>query len=869
MKNLRVRPRYLLITNIILAIMLIVALFGFLNSPESKTPTSAASTSYKCTLSRYSPIPGQDFPNLPGQSTYSVNIYYDNIYGSITSSNGQYRSMTSSDGETTSQILNILNITFSLNAGYSWNASSVEIEIERLLPVGLPIILEFTRSGNTWSFEYSMSSSFPTTNRWALYSDQQIIFNRNYVNNLTFPISSLVNQQPSSITYNLNNGSYGSSHPDEYTPSTSAQTLTISNPSRSGYTFSGWTVSWTDSTHSGTLPTISGTSTTLNIPASTSGNITLTANWTGRSYTISYTLNSGSYGSSHPSSYTVSASARTYTVSKPTRTGYTFSSWRLSRSGTYGGSPPTISGTTLRVPANSYGNIRLTANWTANRYTVYFNSSGYENKVGSAAGFENSGWRNGSYSTTHVRSGSYAYQITGNAGSSESLVYTTSGVSLTSANKDHIFYFQYWGYQDTAVGGTQLYWPEEEPTVGASIPMGPAGQWNMYSFRTSRSGNSTPGSTSVRIDFDNGGVAGTLWVDDFLMLDLTEIFGAGNEPSKEWCDRHLVNVGTNQSMTYGTSANLTQRPATATHEGYDFLGWSTTPKTGSNTQTVNYTNGQSVSNLTSTSNGTVTLYAVWQIRQYNVSVSINDSSLGSVTGAGTYNYGDRVVLTAIPSTALNYFVWWTDTAGMELSQNPVYTIDFLTENISLNAIFAGTDPAIYAINGGEIRMRSDGTNITATATPYAGYAFLGWTTDSGSSLGSTDPIITMPISSLMGRVLIARFAPTGQSTPTGDFGGISSEVLATTTLGGEVRISGYDRADATTIHLSAVASAGYHFTGWTASDGTDLSMYKSTANIPFSLIVGKVITANFAPNSTTDKNPDIDNSGDAFDPTFN
>ena len=59
-----------------------------------------------------------------------------------------------------------------------------------------------------------------------------------------------------------------------------------------------------------------------------------------------------------------------------------------------------------------------------------------------------------------------------------------------------------------------------------------------------------------------------------------------------------------QSFTYGTAQNLT---ANAFEKyGHTFAGWSKTSN-GS----VAYTDGQSVSNLTSTNNGTVTLYAKW------------------------------------------------------------------------------------------------------------------------------------------------------------------------------------------------------------------------------------------------------------------
>lgn len=44
------------------------------------------------------------------------------------------------------------------------------------------------------------------------------------------------------ITYTLNGGSYGSSHPSSYK---AGQKVTISDPAKSGYTFTGWTGSKT------------------------------------------------------------------------------------------------------------------------------------------------------------------------------------------------------------------------------------------------------------------------------------------------------------------------------------------------------------------------------------------------------------------------------------------------------------------------------------------------------------------------------------------------------------------------------------------------------------------------------------------------
>ena len=493
----------------------------------------------------------------------------------------------------------------------------------------------------------------------------------------------------STIFYNLNSGTAGSTQPTEYGISSSSQTLTVSNPSRIGYNFNGWTVSWTDSDYSGTLPSVSGT--TLTIPANTYGNITLTANWSARNYNITYNLGGGSHGSTHPSTYTFSSSRQTKTISNPSRTGYTFNSWTLSRS-SYGGSTPTISGTTLSIPASSYGNIILTANWSANTYYIVYNGNG-----------------------------------------------------------------------------------------------------------------ATRGSMA------------------------------------------------NTTCSYGSTYTLTANAFVRT--GYNFVGWAT-----SENGTVAYSDRASVSNLTSTNGASFNLYAVWEIQSFKVSVNINDTTKGSVSGTGTYHYGDSVTLTAIPSSALNRFVWWESADGQMLSTSSIYTIDFLTADITLRAIFASNDAVTYATNGGETRIYNDGTYLHAKAIAYRGYTFLSWVTNDGTDMTTyTSSEIAIPLTSIDGKVLIAQFAVQGQTTPTTIFQGLEQEVTANATTGGEVRISGYDLTDATFVHLSAINYLGYRFIGWTANDGTDLSAYGMSANIPINLIKGKVITANFELINDSSTNPDTDN----------
>ena len=67
----------------------------------------------------------------------------------------------------------------------------------------------------------------------------------------------------------------------------------------------------------------------------------------------------------------------------------------------------------------------------------------------------------------------------------------------------------------------------------------------------------------------------------------------------------------NTAMTYGTAKSLAANQFSRT--GYKFKGWSTSANGG-----VVYTNGQSVSNLTTQHNVIVNLYAVWEPITYSV-----------------------------------------------------------------------------------------------------------------------------------------------------------------------------------------------------------------------------------------------------------
>ena len=128
------------------------------------------------------------------------------------------------------------------------------------------------------------------------------------------------------ITYNANGGS-GAPSATTYTYATSGTTnLSSTKPTRTGYTFLGWSTSSTATSASYSA----GQAWNL----SNANNYLLYAVWSVNSYTITYNANGGS-GAPSATTYTYATSGTTNLSStKPTRTGYTFLGWSTSSTAT-------------------------------------------------------------------------------------------------------------------------------------------------------------------------------------------------------------------------------------------------------------------------------------------------------------------------------------------------------------------------------------------------------------------------------------------------------------------------------------------------------------------------------------------------------
>ena len=138
-------------------------------------------------------------------------------------------------------------------------------------------------------------------------------------------------------------------------------------------------------------------------------------------------------------------------------------------------------------------------------------------------------------STAHTKYGSTALCNTGVAGYNEMYSLSSQKFQLIP---DHFYYACVEVYQETKLGSIDYFWPSGSPSIFGGQATGNAGTWKKLSNVTTRS-SFTSGDYPIRLDFNNGGTAGKAWFDGLMLIDLTEAFGAGNEPGNAWCQENI------------------------------------------------------------------------------------------------------------------------------------------------------------------------------------------------------------------------------------------------------------------------------------------------------------------------------------------
>ena len=319
-----------------------------------------------------------------------------------------------------------------------------------------------------------------------------------------------------------------------------------------------------------------------------------------------------------------------------------------------------------------------------------------------------------------------------------------------------------------------------------------------------------------------------------------------------------INCGSSCSASYtsGTSVTLTATAAT----GYTFSGWSGSGVSCSGTGTCT---------VPMSANRTVTAtFSQNAASSYTLNVTLAGSGTVTSNPAGvncgadcsqSYTSGTSVTLTATAATGYTFSGWsgsgvscsGTGTCTVPMSANRTVTATFnqnSPSNYILSVSLSGAGSVASSpsgINCGSTCSASytSGTSVMLTATTATGYTFSGW---SGACTGTGTCTVSMTVA----RSVTATFtqnAPTNYtlSVTTSGAGSVTSAPSGIN-CGASCSAS---YASGTNVILTATASAGYSFSGWSGAC-TGLS-----ATCTAAMSANRTVGASFATTGTATGSP--------------
>ena len=227
----------------------------------------------------------------------------------------------------------------------------------------------------------------------------------------------------------------------------------------------------------------------------------------------------------------------------------------------------------------------------------------------------------------------------------------------------------------------------------------------------------------------------------------------------------------------------------------------------------------------------VTVNVIYTLNSYAITATASPAAGGTVSGDGTYNYGDNCTLTATVNTGYTFDGWYEN--NIEVSTNASYSFTVtaartLEARYTLNsyAIAATANPAVGGTVSGD-GTYNHGATATLTATANTGYTFAGWYEN--NSEVSTNAAYSFTVTAA--RTLEARYT----------LNSYTIAVAANPAAGGTVTGDGiYNHGDNCTVTATA-SSECYHFLNWTV-DGAVVS---SSSIYSFTVEGDRDLVANF------------------------
>ena len=469
--------------------------------------------------------------------------------------------------------------------------------------------------------------------------------------------------------------------------------------------------------------------------------VTLYVNWELVNYTITYNLNGGANASANPGTYNITTN--TITLADPTKTGYTFTGWT--------GEGITTPTKNVQIVKGSTGNKTYTANWEVNKYDITYNynmnnhtfeSNAYidtdyvvnwdkDFTLSSVINIPAQGNRYllfGNYASTSSTSKDLSLEIntsnklrvwingaqkmvsTGTiaAGTDVTITFTwqasTKTYTMTSTGtnsnasvtgtyeitesptktlrvgaKDHrTGTSPYKPYTLKSVSITKQY---EYDTTLSDLPSAVTATGYTYNgwYTEATGGNTISSTTPVP-------ATNKTYYAHWEANTYTIKYWQGNNSTTE--GKTLL-TGTT-TATYDQNVTLQAYNGTAP-TGWTFAGWATTQ----DGTTVAYTNSQAnLKNLTSTANGTVDLYAVFQ-RTINVYSGTKKATNNSQTQ--NYNPYQQSKVTSISLAVPANISGWEKLGYRTNGSAAVAQTAVTTEAVTVTPAYSETAPTYYAV----------------------------------------------------------------------------------------------------------------------------------------------------------------------------
>lgn len=212
--------------------------------------------------------------------------------------------------------------------------------------------------------------------------------------------------------------------------------------------------------------------------------------------------------------------------------------------------------------------------------------------------------------------------------------------------------------------------------------------------------------------------------------------------------------------------------------------------------------------------------------RYNLTLNVDPTSSGTVTGSGSYLPDTQVRITATPKSGYKFVGWYengslkfsTDTVTISMSSNRTLTAKFETEEIEVPKFTISTSVSpsgAGTVTGGGVYEKD--TRQTVTATPASSeYVFKHWVvtlTDSGSTTTIEDNPCSFTVT------YNASFEAVFEAVPSGEL----------TIVAGETKLVNINAGEITYLKFTPSTSGIYEFTSLGTSDD-DVVGYLYDAN---------------------------------------